>query len=98
MRSKTLKKNSESKVKVHTDGHLVTKGEVMAFLDRAACRYAKTDIIASIVRNKHMNNYGPRATTKDLAEAVLVDFLNYVGTEQGLDYGMYVRDLRREAT
>jgi len=33
---------------------------------------------------------------QEVVDALLVDFINYVGVWQGVDYGMYTKDLNEE--
>lgn len=74
----------------------MTKIDLLTMLTDSAVRYRK-DCAASLVRNKHMNNcnreYGQHFLTQDLIDAILVDFINKIGVEQGVDYALYTRDL-----
>lgn len=53
--------------------------------------------VKSIVRNEHMNsltNIETKSLTPDIVNAVVVDFINYIGTSNCVDYAMYTRDLK----
>lgn len=72
---------------------LSTKGDLLRYLDHCACEY-HVGATASIARNKHMNKMEGQLIPQDIVNAVLVDFINWVGTHQGLDYALYTRDLK----
>ena len=82
--------------KVYTRKHLLN------LLAEEAKKYHR-EALLSIGRNQHMNvlskkdlkklNKGGQLTQR-LIDALLVDFINYVGTGQCLDYGLYVKDLK----
>ena len=58
-------------------------------------RKYKEDSQESIKRNSHMNRIpkGESVEQKHI-DAVLVDFINYIGMKYGIDYGMYTIDLQ----
>lgn len=63
--------------------------------------YAKDySIIAkqSVIRNNHMNdiNSGEFIEQKHI-DAILVDFINYIASLQGVDYGLYTDDINATA-
>jgi hypothetical protein len=71
----------------------MTKIELMNIIEKIAKDYYQ-DAPESILRNKHMNNLkGNEKIDKNIIDAVIVDFINFIGSWQGLDYGMYVKDL-----
>jgi len=47
----------------------------------------------SVIRNNHMNNYTKKEIDQDLIDAIIVDFINYVGGGMCMDYGLYTRHL-----
>ena len=51
----------------------------------------------SLRRNEHMNG-GVMLRREDIhqeiVDAILVDFLNYIAKNQGLDYGLHTRHLK----
>ena len=50
----------------------------------------------SILRNTHMNNLKfDDHIRQDVIDAVVVDFINFVGGKRGVDVGMYTKDLRQ---
>jgi hypothetical protein len=47
----------------------------------------------SIMRNRHMNDAtGTNIDQRDV-DAILVDFINFVAMQRGIDFGMYTTDL-----
>ena len=85
----------------------MNKGEYMKMIEADARDYVAQDVIRSILRNSHMNNLKvdeavkilanvPKDFMKNLTDAILVDFINFLGYKQGLDYGMYTYDLKGE--
>ena len=81
-----------------------TKGDLWHYLARVAKDYVREGTQASIVRNRHMNHAGEFANkhwkpqVQELAEAILVDFINKVGLDQGLDVGLYTKHLHEDET
>ena len=75
--------------------HAMTKGEMIKLLNDDAIRYKIRGIIKSVKNNKHMNKWHGRAMSgmNDFADAVVVDFINFVADGQGLDYGMHTYHL-----
>ena len=70
----------------------MTKGELMNML----CDYAKEycpQAMASVGRNKHMNNHQKQDVEQAVVDALIVDFVNYVGMKQGIDLALYTTDL-----
>ena len=76
----------------------MTKLELLEMLLRDAKDYRKEGIAESLIRNRHMNDWEGNKSDfdQDLADAILVDFINKVAYHQGVDYGLYVKDLRDE--
>ena len=76
----------------------MTKGEFMSIIVEGAKRYVKADAMASIKRSKHMNDYDAERGGVDnnnaLIEAAIVDLINFMGMEQGLDFALYTKDLK----
>jgi len=72
----------------------MSKIELLTLLTGFAKEYVP-DAIASVSRNSHMNNLmnAEESVTRTVAEAVIVDFINFVGFRQGVDYGLYTSDL-----
>jgi len=53
----------------------------------------------SLRRNSHMNESvmeSKEDVPQQVMDALLVDFVNYVGVQQGLDYGLYTKHLRKK--
>jgi len=75
----------------------------MKFLDAEVVRYSKK-ALASVEHSRHMNALSEedlrvikkqRAQFQRFADALLVDFINYVLGGQGVDYAMYTKDLKK---
>ncbi len=48
----------------------------------------------SLERNNHMNQIEDSEQVQQrIIDAVLVDFINYIGVKHGIDYAMYTKDL-----
>ena len=60
-----------------------------------AREYRQNGILESIRRNNHMNNWNGRDKNFDIdmVDAILTDFINYVASFQGVDYGLNAVDL-----
>jgi hypothetical protein len=59
--------------------------------------YAKSyrkDAIKSVERNRHMNQIeeGEQLQQRHI-DAVLVDFINYIGAKHGIDFALYTKDV-----
>ena len=67
----------------------MNKGQFLNKIEGYAKEYIKI-CSESVNRNKHMNNYKGDVIDQDLIDAIIVDFTNYIGSEEGLDYGLYV--------
>lgn len=49
----------------------------------------------SLERNNHMNDIEPGEMVQQRhIDAVLVDFINYIGVKNGVDYALYTKDLK----
>ena len=73
------------------------RGELLKYVDRMAVEYAPK-CSESVLRNTHMNELPNKKyllIQKEI-DAILVDFVNYIGADQNLDYGMYTKDLHGE--
>lgn len=71
----------------------MTKIQLLEYLTRLAKEYRR-DANDSINRNQHMNNLkGKAQLDQDSIDALLTDFINIIGVDQGVDYGIYTRDL-----
>lgn len=61
-------------------------------------RFAKTyrkEANKSIHRNSHMNEIGNvEIIPQHVIDAILVDFINHVGSKHGIDYGLYTKDIK----
>jgi len=73
----------------------MTKKELMDLLVGYAEEYIPTAAY-SLLRNSHMSDYKGEVVPYSVVEALIVDFVNYVGYRQGIDLGLYTSDLRKE--
>jgi len=74
----------------------MTKKELLNYLEEAA-KIFRLDK-DHYVRNSHMHQI-KESPSQEVIDAVLAGFINYIGVEQGVDYGLYSKYLscaRRE--
>jgi len=70
-----------------------TPGELLEELRKCLFRY-QPGATESLRHNGHMNDLEPEVTIdRRVVDAVLVDFINYVGACYGVDYAMNTSDL-----
>ena len=70
---------------------------VKEFLEKTAnhAKKYRNEAQESLVRNNHMNEIeAGEQVQQRIIDAVLTDFINYVGMEHGIDYGIYTKDLK----
>ena len=68
------------------------KIELLNLLTESAIKYREI-AMETIKTNNHMNDAtGTKIDQRDI-DALLVDFINYVGSEQGVDYGLHTNNL-----
>lgn len=77
----------------------MTREELLHLLEENAKEYRKT-AFSSVKRNKHMNELSEtdfvqlrenRQLAQKTIDALLVDFINFVGAGQGLDWGLHTK-------
>lgn len=82
----------------------MTREELLNLLEKNAEEYRKT-AFSSIKRNKHMNDLSEadfaelrenRQLAQKTIDALLVDFINFVGVGQGLDWGLHTKQFNKE--
>ena len=74
----------------------MTKLELLEYLERTAKEY-RLGCRESLIRNGHMNDLGGECDVdQKVVDAILVDFINKVGVDQWVDYGLYTKDLREK--
>jgi hypothetical protein len=56
--------------------------------------YRNSGVLKSVRRNNHMNDYKGENVSQETLDAVLVDFVNFLGMQQGIDLAMYTSDLK----
>lgn len=72
-----------------------TVGNLLDCLDAFAIKYRK-DAKDSIIRNKHMHCYqNSDNINKDLIDAVLIDFINFIGGQCGGNHGLTIKHLEQ---
>jgi hypothetical protein len=72
----------------------VNKIDLLNMLTKNAKEYRKhgTNLL---IRNKHMNEITDLdVIDQKVIDAILVDFINFVGYFQGVDYALYTKDLK----
>ena len=77
-----------------------TKSDLLNNITKIAIEYAPK-CKDSVLRNRHMNGLlnddtNSNVIIQDGIDAILVDFVNYIGMHQGLDWGLYTKDLHEE--
>ena len=75
--------------------HAMTKIELLHMLERDAREY-RTDANNSLRRNSHMNREvmeDRNNISQKVIDAILVDYINFVGMKQGVDFALYTKDL-----
>lgn len=82
----------------------MTKIELLNLLTEKAKEYRR-EALSSTKRNRHMNDLSPadfakleknRQLTQRAIDALLVGFINGIGVDQGVDYGLYSKDLKKK--
>ena len=75
-------------------GELVmTKIDLLNMLSNEAKTYCP-NAVETVIRNGHMNEFKGDGISQSAVDALIVDFINFVASGQGIDYGMYTKDLR----
>lgn len=70
----------------------MTKLQLLEYLERVAKEY-RLGCKESLTRNSHMNDLGGECDVEQkVVDAILVDFINKVGVDQWVDYGLYTKD------
>jgi len=70
--------------------------EYLEILKNKAKKY-RTRSEHSVQINQHMNNLEDGVNIdQDVIDAILVDFINSVATDIGVDYALYADDLKEE--
>lgn len=69
----------------------MTKIELLEMLKNCAIKYRQDT--NSVSRNKHLTNLSEEPS-QEIKDAVLTDFINYVGMFQGVDYALAVEDIQ----
>lgn len=74
----------------------MTKIELLELLKNHIVDY-REKAVDHINRNRHMNALGGMCNlSQEEVDALLIDFLNFVGMKMGVDYAMYTMDLPHE--
>lgn len=71
----------------------MTKIEFLEILTKRAKDYRK--LTDSISRNKHLTGMSEQPSAR-MIDAVLVDFINQIGIQMGIDYALSVDDLDKD--
>lgn len=95
-------KNKRSKTE-KSEANVFTKGNLLKLVERVA-RDCHSQMLDSMVQNRHMNELTEKDIRKirrhpkyyqRLVDAILVNFVNTAGADQGLDWGFYVKHLKK---
>lgn len=71
----------------------MTRGELVKLIDETMRLYRANGILDSVKRNSHMNEYKNEKVSQKTLDAIMVDFVNFVASTQGIDYALYTSDL-----
>lgn len=71
----------------------MTKIELLEMLKKCAIEYRKDK--NSVSRNQHLTMLSEEPS-ENIKDAILTDFINYVGMKQCVDYALSVDDLKSE--
>lgn len=67
--------------------------DVLDALKNYASEYKKEGV-KSVIRNNHMNNLPDNLEISgDELEAIIVDFINFIGSKNCIDYALYTKDI-----
>lgn len=67
--------------------------DLLKLMTNYAKRYSP-DAVESVKRNSHMNDLTPTSKVdKEVVDAVLVDFINFIGVNYCIDYALCTGDL-----
>lgn len=73
------------------------KRDLLEMLTNDAKKYV-AQAQESVIRNRHMNELDEGVEiSQQHIEAVVVDFVNYVGMNQCVDWALYTKDLLHDA-
>ena len=71
----------------------MNRGELVLLISQYAKKYCLGGVLESVSRNHHMNKYSGELVSKETIDAIIVDFVNFIGMQQGIDLAMYTDDL-----
>lgn len=72
----------------------LTSGELLRLLTNFAKDYSKEGV-KSVRQNSHMNQVNiKKDVNQKVVDATLVDFINFIAGQYGVDYGLYTKDLK----
>jgi hypothetical protein len=70
-----------------------TRGDLLDYITKCAKDY-RLECKESIIRNLHMNKlHESDYVEQKYIDAILVDFVNYIGANQCMDIGLHTKDL-----
>jgi hypothetical protein len=73
----------------------MTNGQLVEAIVKHAKAYVKDGVMQSVKRNSHMNDYSGEKISKSTTDAIVVDFVNFIALQYGIDLAMYTSDLRK---
>lgn len=68
--------------------------EMLTILTNYAKEYTK-DGVNSVNRNSHMNEIKNEDINQKQLDAAIVDYINYIGVRNCVDYALYTSDLKK---
>lgn len=74
----------------------MTNGDFINMVVNDLKAYHKGGVLESVKHNSHMSKYAGERVSPDTIDAILVDFVNFIGSRRGMDLGLYTKDLREE--
>ena len=72
----------------------MNNAELIEMLIEHAKEYVAGDVMESVKRNNHMNNYNNAPVSRNTTDAIITDFVNFMAMKHGIDLAMYASDLR----
>lgn len=74
---------------------ITTVQEFLDIIIKRLKNYSEIDIMKSVNRNHHQSKYKGEHVKNSTAKAILVDFVNYLATQQGVDLGLTTKYLKK---
>lgn len=72
----------------------MNNAELIEMLVKHAKKYVDGDVMESVKRNNHMNDYNNAPVSRNTTDAIITDFVNFMAMRHGIDLGLHASDLR----